>query len=187
MALLVPSAKVFASAQEGDRIIIGGLERELLSTPLAPYLSANLHLGIPIPIPQSSGNMRGYVATWQLDDEKLLLVRVSGTVGTIDSRNKLVARRPLELRELFPNREAPIFADWFTGVLRVAAGRLIHSDRIGFSRAYEAEWQIKVERGVVVNWQVLDHTSRLLKLCESRKGDAHLQAQCARIGKGVAE
>jgi hypothetical protein len=55
---------------------------------------------------------------------------------------------------------APLFADWFTGVLRTPKGKMLHYVHMGFASVYEHEVHIKIENGVVVASRVIDNRGK---------------------------
>lgn len=85
----------------------------------------------------STACWRGYLGTWEIRDGRFYLRKLRGMY---------------EVR----GRE-PILADWFTGVLRIPRGELLHYVHMGFGSVYEEEVHVKVERGVVTSTRVVDN------------------------------
>lgn len=54
----------------------------------------------------------------------------------------------------------PLFADWFSGVLRVPRGEMLQYVHMGFGSVYEEEIHVTVERGQVVSIETLDNRNR---------------------------
>jgi hypothetical protein len=71
------------------------------------------------------------VGYWQIIDGELLLTRL----GTYD------ADVDIDLRQLLPDREPPIFASWYSGKLRVPMG-----DQLLYVSWYERERIIHVRQ-----------------------------------------
>ena len=90
------------------------------------------------PIIFSTACWRGYIATWEIKKGLFYLVDIQG-------RYKLVT-------------EAPIFADWFSGVLRIPKGDILHYAHMGFATVYEQELFVKIEKGLVVETNLVDNT-----------------------------
>jgi hypothetical protein len=67
----------------------------------------------------STACWRQYIGNWEVQDEKFYLVSLSGKYKMIGS--------------------SPIIADWFTGVLRIPKGKLLHYVHMGFGSVYEQE------------------------------------------------
>jgi len=59
--------------------------------------------------------------------------------------------RPLVLGDVFPERDLPIEADWFTGTLRTGEGGYDLIRRAGFAIRYEDEMILRLESGRVVD------------------------------------
>ena len=109
----------------------------------------------------SSANWRGYVATWLLHRDRLWLAEVSSR-GLIVDRRKIEAEadatvsgeldgRPFSVDGLFPDEtrppEAPVFADWYSGELRIPEGEMIQYVHGGYGTTYERDRLILIERG----------------------------------------
>ena len=56
--------------------------------------------------------------------------------------------------------DTPLFAHWFSGVLRVPRGKLLQYVHMGFATVYEQELHIKIENGVVMETTVVDNRGR---------------------------
>ena len=84
---------------------------------------------------------RHYIGTWEIKDGKLFL-------------NKLVGIIKLAKNE-------PIHATWFSGVLRVSQGKLVHYVHMGFGSLYEKELHIKIEAGMVTEQRVIDNAEKI--------------------------
>jgi hypothetical protein len=91
-------------------------------------------------VTNSSACWRRYVGTWEIRDDRLFLI---GLVGRV----RLVGREPL-------------FADWFTGVLRVLLGTQLLYVHMGFGSVYEEELHIRVEQGHIVARRTIDNRGR---------------------------
>lgn len=142
------------TAQVREIVVINGKQHELESLPLEPLLEAL------DPRPDfscwartwSSCLWRGYVGYWQIMEGKLFLTRLGTYDEDID----------IDLRHLFPEREPPIFASWYSGKLRVPMGDQLLYVHMGWQSWYERERIIHVRRGHVVKERNVDHTQRLL-------------------------
>ncbi len=98
------------------------------------------------PMLLSTACWRNYVGVWEIKDERLYLKGVYGVY-------KLEG-------------EEPLFADWFTGVLRVPLGGLIQYVHMGFGSVYEGELHIKIENGVVMRSRTIDNRGKHLNAWE---------------------
>jgi tetratricopeptide (TPR) repeat protein len=85
----------------------------------------------------STGCGRGYIGTWEIKDGRFFLVGIRGIYELLG--------------------EEPIFADWFTGVLRIPRGEVLNYVHGDFLSVYEAEVRVSIDRGVVVKTRVVDN------------------------------
>lgn len=92
------------------------------------------------PIIFSTACWRRYIATWEIKAGRLYLVEIEG-------RYKLAG-------------EGPIFADWFSGVLRIPKGEVLRYVHMGFATVYEQELLVKIEQGVVVATELVDNRGK---------------------------
>lgn len=83
---------------------------------------------------------RQYQGTWELKDGHFYLIGLHGRLQLIG--------------------EEPLLADWFTGVIRIPRGNMLHYVHMGFGSVYEQELHIKIERGVVVKRSLIDNRGR---------------------------
>jgi hypothetical protein len=88
----------------------------------------------------STACWRGYRGTWEIRDGRLSLIALEGR---------------LELAG-----EGPLFADWFSGVLRIPLGKVIAYVHMGFGSVFEEELHIVVERGMVQAVRRIDNRHR---------------------------
>lgn len=86
---------------------------------------------------RSTACWRGYRGTWEIRDGRFYLVELLGQ---------------FRLRE-----GGPVFAEWFSGVLRVPKGEMLHYVHMGFGSIYAEELHIKIENGVVVATRIIDN------------------------------
>lgn len=88
----------------------------------------------------STACWRQYLGTWEIKDNKFYLVDITG-------RYRL-AEPP------------PLFADWFTGVLRIPQGKRLHYVHMGFGSVFESELHIKIDQGVVTKTVTIDNRNK---------------------------
>ncbi len=131
------------TAQVHERLIYEGRELSMTFCPPLPEGDPRLQvrpedeMADCAPIIFSTACWRGYIATWEIKDGKFYLVDIEGryTLAT----------------------DAPILADWFSGVLRIPQGDILHYVHMGFASIYERELLVTVEKGVVVETRVVDN------------------------------
>ena len=83
----------------------------------------------------SSACWRGYIATWEIKKNQLYLIAVKG-------------RYQMDGAE-------PIFADWFSGILRIPKGERLKNKALGLLSAHELELHIKINQGMVTKSEVI--------------------------------
>lgn len=88
----------------------------------------------------STACWREYTGTWELKDGHFYLVAISG-------RYRLAV-------------PGPLFADWFTGVLRLKYGQQICYVHIGFGTVTEKELHIKIVAGREVARRTIDNRGK---------------------------
>lgn len=132
------------TAQEMDTIIIEGEAHHLASEPLEQCWKRHGRER-PAFVAPHSACWRGYNSTWEIVDGALYLLDISGTIAAPGQ-----AGRPASLPELFPGEPVPVFADWFTGTLRVPGGELLESEHMGYESVWERERQLDLVQGRVV-------------------------------------
>jgi hypothetical protein len=140
LLLAIPSL-ARATAQAPEILLIDGKEHALRSTPLEGYLEKHPHKEIRIAGGgYSTALWRGYVATWEIKDDKLMLVKIEGFKDEW---------RAYPLEKVFPKQKGPILADWYTGLLSVPEGELLAYVHMGFESTFEKEQLFLIEKGVV--------------------------------------
>ena len=95
------------------------------------------------PITFSTTCWRRYRGTWDIRDGRLALIALEGRY---------------ELKG-----EAPLAADWVSGVLNVPRGKMLEYVHMGYLSVFEEELHITVERGVVTGRRMIDNRGRVPK------------------------
>lgn len=91
-------------------------------------------------IVNSTACWRGYVATWEIKDDRFSLVSIEG-------RFELLGAEPL-------------LADWFSGELRMPMGEVIDYVHMGFASVFAEELFIGVVNGSVVSRRHVDNRGK---------------------------
>lgn len=157
--LLLTAFAVFATGQAGDVLIYEKTEREMFTNPLESYYQAGKGERpnfMVMPFIRSTGNWRGYIATWEIEDSKLYLKKVD---AWLCKETKESCKR-VELADLFPGKVAGgrVAAEWFTGDLRVPDGKLLQYVHMGYASTYERDLIFDVKGGKVSEPKVIDNT-----------------------------
>lgn len=93
----------------------------------------------------STACWRGYVGTWEIEGDRLYLVKFWG------NRQGPTGLEQVGLADLFPAFPDGVFAHWFTGELRCPQGERLRSVKGRFSSKYERDLFISVRSGVVID------------------------------------
>jgi hypothetical protein len=149
LVCLIPGTAL-ATTQIPDAIIIEGQKHPLFTNPLESYYSKD-NPRPPFKAPNTA-TWRGYVGTWEIEGGVLLLKAVrawtrEGEVG---------------LEALFPGRQGPVTATWFTGQLEVPQGKVVKPAVP--HPLYEKYLLIDVEKGRVVRQEVIDNAGQVRPL-----------------------
>jgi len=94
--------------------------------------------GKPVLVAQSSGCWRGYVGTWEIENDRLFLIDFKGhTTDYVE----------VSMDFLFLNPKK-VFAEWFTGEIKIPQGK---SRVIAYGiYRYEKYWYLEFNKGVLV-------------------------------------
>ncbi len=145
--LLASPLMMHAAAQNPEKLRIDGTELLLMTTPLEAYWSA-AHPR-PATLTQTTWDCwRGYIGTWEITNNTLTLVRLER--HEIKPKDDTFAEQTNEipLHSLFGSHDpGPVPATWFSGVLRVARGRVLTPVNTGYATVYEEDLFLIVEYG----------------------------------------
>jgi hypothetical protein len=153
--LLVLPSSLFATAQQGDELMLDGKTYTISTEPLEGYLQKN-----PGKLPESNVTStalwRGYVATWAIRDNRLMLrdVKLLQSVANPSPKGHSTELRSV-MPSMFPGQEQ-VFADWFSGYLVVPTGKMMHYTHMGYASIYSNYVLLKIENGIVTKKEQLD-------------------------------
>jgi hypothetical protein len=149
-ALVITGCSVlaFATAQQGDKLLVDGKSYEIFTNPLEPYLEE--HPGkLPKSEVVSTALWRGYVATWEVKDHKLLLMDV-GILKSVPEKSGSGFSTELTsvMEQIFPGKKE-VFAEWYSGNIIIPDGKLVHYVHMGYASTYSKYILLRVEKGAV--------------------------------------
>lgn len=88
---------------------------------------------------------RGYVGSWEIVDDRLYLVGLSGTLeGGAD----------VTLATIFPDFPNRVFAHWYSGTIRIPQGKQLKYVHMDYGSTFERDLFLDIERGVIVATRV---------------------------------
>ncbi|MFA6570334.1 MAG: hypothetical protein WCT77_03780 [Bacteroidota bacterium] len=135
------------TAQIGEILILNGKKCSIAGTPKIPE---NCDFIEKIDITQdekylrsiisSTACWRRYLGTWEIKENKLYLVDVE---GALNKKNK-----------------EPVFADWYSGIIKIPQGELLKYIHMGFLSVYEEEIQITIENGIVQTSEIISNRNK---------------------------
>ena len=163
LAILLVAGNAIGTAQAPDVLIVDGEQQAIFTNPLTPWLQTH-----PDALPKdgivSSGNWRGYIATWELAAGKLWLRKVEIAYDNEDkaAAAKREAEHPGEeetvwfgdyvqrnvIGRLFPDPRN-VIADWYTGTLILPKGKMTEYVHMGYGSSYERYTVVWVRAGDV--------------------------------------
>lgn len=145
LALALP-ATAFATAQVPDRIRIDGEDHALHTNPLARKL-ASAGWERPEEALLNSANWRGYVAFWEIADDRLLLLDATMIVSGHGPQGQ--AKKSI-LPDIFPSATPPLVAEWYSGALVVPQGEVVEYVHMGYESVYERYLVFRISEGKVL-------------------------------------
>jgi hypothetical protein len=131
--------------QAGDILSYNGEKTTIATEPLKPYLKTRSDVSF---IYKSTALVRGYIGTWKIRNKKLYLISL---LGFVDNNEKV------DLNYLFPNK-IEVFADWFSGNIRIPEGELLNKINLGYASVFEKDRILNIKEGILISETVKDNT-----------------------------
>ena len=139
------------TAQINDRIQINEDEFVFYEMPLEDYWKLNNNKP-PLNSMTTSLTSRGYYSKWLIEDKKLYLAEFFGECVIIKTTNpSTFGIKEYSLKDIFPQASEKVFADWFSGELKIQLGDMIEYNHGGVGGTYAYNTTIVIQNGVVVN------------------------------------
>ena len=133
------------SAQMYDKIIFNKREYGLAATPLEGYFAAKPEFR-PKFASFNTGCARGYIAQWEVRDERLYLVGMD-----------MICDTHATFSSIFPDAHNGVFAEWVNGQLLCPYGKMIKYDHAGFGSVKEHELILEIENGILKSSTIKDN------------------------------
>ena len=133
------------TTQAGDILSYNGEKTTIATEPLKSYLDTRSDVGF---ISKSTALVRGYIGTWEIKNNQLYLILLLGFV----ENNKKV-----DLSYLFPNK-TEVFADWFSGDIRIPEGELLNKINLGYASIFEKDRILSFKEGILISETIKENT-----------------------------
>ncbi|MDR2982523.1 MAG: LysM peptidoglycan-binding domain-containing protein, partial [Puniceicoccales bacterium] len=102
---------------------------------------------------------------WKIEAKKLYLVKIDRLTSKFLESGVSDKESAFPLEQLFSGKKSPIFASWYSGMLRIPEGELKQYVHAGFASIYEKERYLFVSRGNIVR-------EVLVELADNQRGIA---------------
>lgn len=135
------------TAQFGEKLIYKGEELIMFSEPLNQYLMTREDIRFMSPM---TACWRGYFGTWEVKNNKLFLVDLDAFTEN---------REEVGLNYLFPEHEE-VFANWFTGKVRIPTGELLEYEHMGYGSTYENEIILQFQNGILISEKEINNQEK---------------------------
>ena len=152
VAGLLPSLSL-ATAQEPDLLVIDGKTVALETNPLSSLIKSGT-IKLPEPDEQWSSNWRGYVAKWELREDRLILKELTVLLLPPGAKPEADAAPTNVLQTVFDGKDE-VPANWYTGTLVLPRGDIINYVHMGYGSTYERYTVLRINSGQLVSHEDL--------------------------------
>src|SRR3989338_5915991 len=136
------------TAQIPEKLKYKGKKYDMCSEPLKAYFAL---AGIKFkPKVICSALSRGYVGSWKIIDARLYLVKLKN--GYDKNAKSCMA-------EYFSDDPDRVFAEWYSGKIRLPQGELLKYVHGGYASIYESDLFLTVKNGIVTKARVRHNTN----------------------------
>ena len=146
------------TAQAEERLIYKGEETGMASQPLSQYLRTRSDIKF---VSDSTACWRGYYGNWEIRDDKLYLIALEAFIE---------GYREVDLNYLFPNQNK-VFAEWFTGELRIRQGEMLEYVHMGYASLFEKDLILVIEKGILVKQYEVDNQAEYQRRLQQKEKD----------------
>lgn len=150
LGFTIAVSESYATAQSGDILIIDGEEQRIGTNPLEPLLEAHPEMRPKNEI-MSTNLWRGYVATWIISGDSLLLNDIKVLEPLSETRVYEEKYRSV-MSDVFPD-STRVFAHWFTGHIIVPRGEVVEYVHMGYASVSENYTILAIMEGVLKSTQ----------------------------------
>ena len=119
----------------------------------------------------STANWRGYHGEWKIKNGRLYLAAISASIPKKTSKggHSLQSgddRLSVGLDYFFPNQKE-VFAEWFSGQIRIPTGKMLAYIHMGYESIYEKDLIIEFKDGIKVSEKEIDNHDEYSRLVKS--------------------
>jgi hypothetical protein len=134
------------TAQIKETLIYKGRKHGMAAEPLTRYLRKRYDLQVKL---NSLGTAcwRGYMGEWEVKGDKLYLINLKINLSH-------ETRKGVET--LFPGHKE-VFAEWFTGEIRVPTGDMLRYVHMGYASVFEKDLFLTFEEGILINERIVEN------------------------------
>lgn len=134
------------TAQIKEKLIYKGRKLNMAAEPLGRYLAKRYDLQVNL---HSLGTAcwRGYMGEWEVRGDKLYLIKLKINLYH-EARNGM--------DYLFPGQKE-VFAEWFTGIVRVPTGDMLRYVHMGYASIFEKDLFLTFEEGILTDERIVDN------------------------------
>lgn len=100
----------------------------------------------------STACSRGYLAVWEIRDNKLFLINLDAKIQKDDEICKV------GVDYLFPSKNE-VFADWFSGEIRIPTGKQLKYIHLGYKSIFEKDIYLNFKDGILLSERI--HVNKL--------------------------
>lgn len=144
------------TAQAREKLIFKGEETWMAAQPLNDYLENVNDKEFEA---HCSACWRGYFGQWEIKDDGLYLIGLDATI----KGNKAVG-----LDYLFPGQDR-VFADWFSGEIRIPQGEMLDYVHMGYASLYERDLILVFKKGLLIKEYLVDNKKKYQRRIKERE------------------
>lgn len=134
------------TAQSSEKLLYNGETYWMSSEPLQPYI-ANLSIE-PILNAPSTALWRGYIGTWEINENKLYLIDLICYGENYEEKS---------MDYLFSSNGKQ-FAEWFSGNLFIPDGEMLKYVHAAYASIYERTIILEIKSGVLISQKSITNT-----------------------------
>ncbi len=164
LVLMLMSLSTYATGQDGDVIYIDGKQWALLGQPISrdTVLWRQVRAAIPQQHVVISSNWSGFTAFWSIKQDVLFLDSIQYLSPASDKKTlpECIPAETLQrvFKKYFDGKR--IVAGWPKGDIRVARGKMLYYEHMGYERNYEEEQLISIDNGKVTGMKAFHNYTK---------------------------